>query len=77
MWQSMKCPNLRLKESEPRDVVHIPFIEILGGAHMRSSHAGMTPLLGGNQMAALGAAICNVLSERWSSLAPVTKPMWA
>ena len=69
MWWSMKCPNLQLTESEPRDAACIPFIEILGGALQAP-----TPLLGGDQMATLGAAICNALCERWSGLAPVTKP---
>ena len=44
MWQSTKCPNLRLTESEPRDAAHTSFIENLGGAHMRSSHAGADPI---------------------------------
>ena len=38
-----KCPNLQLTESEPRDVAHIPFIENLGAACMRGSHAGIDP----------------------------------
>ena len=44
MWQSTKCPNLQLTESEPRDAAHIPFIEILGRAHMHSDHTGTDPV---------------------------------
>ena len=44
MWQSMKCPNLRLSESEPRDVAHTSFIENLDGAHIRSGCAGTDPI---------------------------------
>ena len=40
----MKCPNLRLTESEPRDAAHTSFIENLGGACMCSSHAGADPI---------------------------------
>ena len=43
MWQSTKCPNLRLTESEPRDVAHTSFIEILGGVHMRGGRTGADP----------------------------------
>ena len=46
MWWSTKCPNLWLTESESRDAVHIPFIEILGGARMRSDGAGTDPIAG-------------------------------
>ena len=64
MWQSTKCPNLRLTKSEPRDAVHISFIEILGGVHMCSIQANADSLLGGIQMAALGATICNAFNQK-------------
>ena len=41
---------------------------------MRGSCAGADPIARWGPMATLGAAICNVLCERWSGLAPVTKP---
>ena len=40
-----KCPNLRLTESEPRDVAHIPFIKILGGVRMSSDGTGTNPVV--------------------------------
>ena len=73
MWQSTRCPNLWLTESEPRDVVRIPFIENLDGACMCDD---WPLLLGGSQMATLEAAICNALCERWSSVAPVTNSIY-
>ena len=40
--------NQQLTKSEPRGAAYTTFIEKLGGAHMRSAHAGAdTPLLGG------------------------------
>ena len=39
----MKCPNPGPNKNEPRDAVRIPFIENLGGAHMRGGHAGADP----------------------------------
>ena len=44
MWRSTKCPNLWPTESEPRDVARTSFIEILGGARMRSVRAGADPI---------------------------------
>ena len=44
MWWSMKCPNLQLTESEPRDAARTSFIENLGGACMYSSRAGADPI---------------------------------
>ena len=43
MQQSKMCPNLRLTESEPRDVVRSAFIENLGGARMYGACAGADP----------------------------------
>ena len=44
MWQSTKCPNLWLTESELRDVARTSLIENLGGAHMHSSCTGANPI---------------------------------
>ena len=73
MWQSTKCPNLWLTESELRDVAHTSLIENLGGACMHSSCTGADPLPGGSQMATQEAAICNMLCGGWSSIGLVTK----
>ena len=59
MWWYIKCHNLWPNEDEPRDSVHIPFIENLGGAHMCNDCAGTNPgCLGGKPMAAPETAIC-------------------
>ena len=44
MWQSTKCPNLWLTESEPRDAMCTSFIENFGGAHMHSSCTDTDPI---------------------------------
>ena len=51
-------------------MVRTSFIEIVGGACMHGVRAGTafvqvpTPLLGGIQIAALGAAICNAFNQK-------------
>ena len=40
----MKCLNLWLTESEPRDVAHTSFIENLGGTVMHSGCTGADPV---------------------------------
>ena len=47
------------------------------GAHAQRPCRHWPQLLGRNQMATLGAAICKTLCERWNSLSPATKPMQA
>ena len=69
----MKCPNLWLTKSEPRDVARTSFKENLGGRACTAAAQVPTPLPGGSQMATQEAAICNMLCRGWSSVGPVTK----
>ena len=52
-------------------------LPIIGSGGSRFSQSGRQPIWHYFFANCMGAVICKILSERWNSLVPVTKPMWA
>ena len=75
MGWSLKCPDQRLTKSEPWGTVCTAFIENFSGVCMCDTRTGADPPIARwSQMAALGAAICNMLNELWNGVTSVSKP---